>query len=135
MNLRNLVLHDFGWKLVSVILAALVWWRIDTLLVTNLRTTNAVANSTRTREFTLPVRVMTSARESRGFEVTPAQVVVTVGGGAATLQGLKPDQLQVYVDAATLSDAPTSQATVAVNMPDEVSLVKVTPRQVAVQRL
>jgi hypothetical protein len=134
MNLRNLILHNFVWKLISVMLAALVWWQVTQILEANRRSNEAAANLPPTRDFTLTVRVMTPALEPRGFSVTPSQVKVTVRGRAALLDGLSPDSLQVYVDVATLRDPKGAATDVIVNTPDEVTVVKVTPRQVYVAR-
>jgi hypothetical protein len=133
MNARHLIQHNFWWKLISVMLAAVVWWRIHPLTQeTKKRPGAAEAELTTTREFTLPVRVLTSARNPRGYAVTPGEVTVTVSGPSLAILALKPETIHVYVDVDAWQASGQDLAEIWVNPPDEVKWARTYPRQVLV---
>jgi hypothetical protein len=135
MTLRNLVYHNFAWKLMSVLLAVLVWWRIDPLTrEAKTRRAVAAAVSTTSKDLTLPVRVMAPAGDSRGFSVTPGEVTLTLSGTVAALAALSLNGVQAYVDATALGDARSGTADVHITTSDAVTVVEATPRRVFVER-
>jgi hypothetical protein len=136
MKARHWFRQNFAWKLISVLLAAVVWWQVHPRTGgSRTRPSPAEAEWISTREFTLPVRILTSPRTPRGCLVTPAEVTVSVSGPTAAINALSPDQIQVYVDLDAPRDSATGLAQVCLNPPDEVKWARATPRRVRVDPL
>jgi YbbR domain-containing protein len=134
MALRELLRRNLLWKLVSLLLAVLIWVFVHSIiqerprqfLQTNLPEVN--------RTYALPITIMTTATEARGFHVIPSEVEVTVRGPADLLEDLQTNQIQVFVDLVALPDAPNLHREIIVHTPADISLVKIRPPEVRVER-
>ena len=79
------VVHNFGWKFLSVVVAALTWLTIekafhrDEKRVENLKEAPVVGTFTRTFP-EVPVTVLISAANTNKYRVTPPVVTVELGG-------------------------------------------------------
>jgi len=136
MTLRDLILNNFVWKLTSLILAMLVWWRIDNLVERDKEQAETPATSSgETQTFSLPVRVLGPARNARGFAVVPGEVTVTLRGKRDILERINATNVVVYVDATFAPDAPSATLTVVVRPPAGVSVQEVRPAGVYVERM
>lgn len=135
MNLRRLILHNFWLKLVSIILASLLWLVVQLGLRDNESATRRFAGVTASREFAQrPVLVLTDMAWRRGFRAEPREVSVTVSGPGLTVEQLQDSDLHPYVELMT----PTQMKgeipfKVRVQMPRGVTLVKVSPETVLVR--
>lgn len=117
-----------GWKILSVLLATLVWVLIrvnsgDGLRFGQVRTFDAV-----------PIHVMTPANDPGVFAVEPPSVRLAVSALPATLKRLRLTDLLVFVN---LSSVPEAEAyrDVEVHVPPGVTLAALLPNQVRVLRL
>ncbi len=136
MTLRDLILSNFGWKLLSLVLATLVWWRVNSLVETERELgSGPVVNAERTGTFSLPVRVLGPARNLGGFAVVPAEVNVTLRGRPAALELVNSTNVVVYVDATLPPDTKAATRIVIVRPPPGVTVQEVRPRQVYVERM
>ena len=136
MTLRDLILNNFVWKLLSLLLAMLVWWRIDNLVEReNEQAQTPATSSGETQTFSLPVRVLGPARNARGFAVVPSNVTVTLRGQRDILERVNPTNVVVYVDATFAPDAQSATLTVVVRPPAGVSVQEVRPAGVYVERM
>ncbi len=136
MTLRDLILNNFGWKLLSLVLATLVWWRVNRLAQSERELAQApLASVERTGTFSLPVRVLGPARNAGGFAVVPAEVNVTLRGRPSDLEQVNSTNVVVYVDATLPLDTNAAARRVIVRPPPGVSVQEVKPRQVYVERM
>lgn len=136
MTLRDLIVNNFGWKLISLVLATLIWWRIDNLDKRGEDPTQTSAFSpAETQTFSLPVRVLGPARNLGGFTVVPSEVTVTLRGTRDVLERVKATNVVVYVDAAFPPDARSATLTVVVRPPAGVSVQEIRPVGVYVERM
>ena len=127
MDLRRIIMHNFGWKVVSIILASLIWVTVDSGLQNRL-------HSAGVRSFArLPITVMRTAGDERVFRVEPSNVEVVVSGEADLLQSLHPGDIQVFVNLTELTEAKVWRKRIQVHPPPNISVVRVRPAEVVVQ--
>jgi YbbR domain-containing protein len=123
--LRHVFLEDFWLKLFSLVLAVVVW-----LIVTFASQKEAGMTP---RVFSdLPIRVLSSAEDVRGFRVSPNEVTVTVQGNAKTLQNLRSKDIQAVVDLTGVGAARDLHKPVKVLFPAGVAFLHVAPEEVQV---
>jgi hypothetical protein len=77
--LRNLILADFWLKLFSLALAVLIWFTVSFAIQRKLTPISNLAMPTAERAFpAMPIAVLSSAQDVRGYTVEPKTVDVTV---------------------------------------------------------
>jgi hypothetical protein len=138
VTLRNLILDSFGWKLASVALALLVWWRVNKIVdreQAQSRLPAAYAEQTRSLTVTVPVRVLAAARLPRGFAVVPGEVTVTLHGKVVALEPVNATNLVAYVDAALPPAVKAARLPVVVRPPAGVVVQAINPPEVFVERM
>ena len=123
--LRHLFLEDFWLKLFSLLLAVVVWLIVSFASQKQELVTPRVFSD-------LPIRVVSSAEDVRGFKVSPNKAQVIVQGNASTLQNLENNDLHVVVDLTGLATAGDLHKRVRVSVPAGVGLVSVVPDEVLV---
>jgi YbbR domain-containing protein len=103
MAYRDYILHNFWWKLLSLLLAALMWLTIETAFQKDkfLGETPVVTSSRRVFP-SVPVTLLTSPSNTNDYTVDPLTVTVELSGAADQLSKVTERQLHVFVD---LSDA------------------------------
>jgi YbbR domain-containing protein len=90
MALRSLLLDHFWLKLISLVLAVLIWLTVRADLG------NSSAEATR-RFADRPILVLTDKAEHVAVVASPSQTAVTVRGPAALLSELSEQDIHVYV--------------------------------------
>jgi len=113
---------------VSILLATLVWWRINAV-----RRADDAAATTRDVTLVCPIRVMNVALESRIFSVIPSQAAITVRGPNELIQALTPAHLKVFVETVSSAETKGFKAEVLVTTPEGIDIVKVKPALVQVE--
>ena len=83
----------------------------------------------------LPVTVITTATDMRGFAITPKEVEVTVRGDSGVLNKLKLPDVQAFVNLTDVKDETNFQKRVIVHTPTNVIPIRVVPEEVTVQRV
>ena len=128
MAWHRCITHNLGWKIVSGLLATLLWSLIhfsgsDTLRFGQRKTFDAV-----------PIHVLTPAADACTFQVEPPGVRLTVSGTSEALRRLRLSDVLVFVN---LDNIPEVEAyrEVEVHLPVGVSLTALVPNQVRVIRL
>ncbi|MHB8520400.1 MAG: CdaR family protein [Limisphaerales bacterium] len=112
-------------KLVSLVLAALIWFTIRS----GIEPSNLV-----TRQFQhIPITVMTMAADARAFKVDPNDVEVTVSGELNRLQTLGPQDIVVFVNLTDIQRTRGLVKKIEVHIPTGLSLVQVYPATVRVE--
>lgn len=135
MTLRRLFLHNFWLKLVSLVLASLLWLVVHAGLRDEELTARRFARATASREFPQrPVLVLTDMAGRRGFRAEPNIVSVTVTGPGILVEQVQDSDIHPYVELVTPTwmkgEMPFK---VRVQMPRGLSLDKVSPETVLVR--
>src|SRR5271168_5083943 len=110
MALRDYVLNNFWWKLLSLLLAALTWLTIGTAARNeqkqqeNLRESPVVTGSSSRSFPSVPLTLLTSASNSAHFTVTPATVLIVVSGKPEDLTKLQLRDIRALVDVTDADD-------------------------------
>lgn len=127
MSWRALILNNAGWKVVSLVLAVLIWGVLNAGLQSKLKPMG-------TRLFPhQPITVMTTAQDDRVFRVEPATVEVSVSGPPDVLLQLHPGDIEAYVNLTTVMEAKRLRKRIQVYLPAGVSVSRVSPGEVFVQ--
>jgi hypothetical protein len=135
MTLRDYLPEHFAWKLISFVVAVLVWFSIDFNIQGSFRSPEkraVVATTTATNW--LPVTVITTATDLRLFTLTPSEVEVIVRGEERVLASLKKTDVQAFVNLTDMKDAKSFRKEVIVHTPLNVTAVRVVPNEVTVER-
>lgn len=128
--LRNLFIRDFGWKLISLLLAAFIWYTVHKLIEPqNAGDSN---NSSTVTYDELQVLVEATAADMHLYHVKPDKVSVTVSGPSDIMSVLQANQIRVRVDLSKFDPAVDTSEPVDVSVPGSVTLVKVKPSKVEV---
>jgi len=123
--LRNLVLTNLGWKLLSLALAVMIW-----LTVKGLSTDSGTQTE---RTFTdLPPQIVSGTTDVRTFRVNPDSVEVTVKGRPDLIKALTERDIRVFVDVSPAGPTRNFRQRVEVSTPTRITLVKVEPAEVEV---
>src|SRR5450631_3414326 len=94
--MRDLFIKDWGWKLLSLLLAADIWWTVHKI-VDPKNTDTTAAGSTFTYD-NLPVTVVSAAADVHDCRVIPSAVKVTVSGPAGVMKNLKIGDVHAVVE-------------------------------------
>ena len=134
MRLREFIFHNLGRKLLSIVLACLIWFTINPRVEKNSRPLVSPVFSRPELTFRLPVWKLTSRTSADGFSIQPSQVEVTVTGDAGVLEGLSHRDFAVYVNLVGLRDTQGAHKRVLVSKPEKVQVARVVPEDVWVER-
>src|SRR5262245_40345760 len=127
--LRHLIFRDFLLKLLSLVLATLIWLIINFAIQ---KQVSPLALTAGERRFpNLPVMVMFAAEDVRTFKVKPSEVEVTVQGDAKILKNLQSRDIRVMVDLTGI-EAAHLRKRVEVTPPPGVAHDFATPQEVEV---
>jgi len=136
MAARDLIFHNFWLKLLSLVLAVMVYFVVHEMqrgqpLLSNYQ------RGLQQRVFrNVPVRLIVPAESGKAYTASPSVAVVTLGGSAAVLGALVESNLTAYVDAANASGAVLSfSCPIQVHLPPGVVLIKIEPAQANVRVL
>jgi YbbR domain-containing protein len=123
MAFRDYILHNFWWKLLSLLVAALTWLTIETSFKkeAQLRET-PVETGPSSRSFPgVPVTLLSSAANAGRFTVTPQAVTVKVAGKLEDLQKLQVSDIRAFVDVTDAEDEMKFRKTIQVQVPRDFS--------------
>jgi hypothetical protein len=122
--IRDVILRNFGWKLLSLGLAVAIWWSIRPSIDDS---------GVRDRTFDeIPVQIVSGTADVRAFRVDPENVSVTVQGPAQMINLLTDREIRAFVD---LTSADTSQnfnRPLRIATPPGITLLHVDPGEVTV---
>ena len=121
MAFRDYITHNFGWKLLSLLLAALTWLVIETKSGNEQKLRDSpVVTGAPSRSFSaVPVTVLSSATNSGHFTVVPDTVTVKLTGKQEDLERLQLQDIRVFVDVTGTGDEIKFQKTIQVQAPKD----------------
>src|SRR5215469_14408314 len=127
--LRDIFVKDFVWKLVSLLLAAFIWYTVHKLIEPQ---KTGDSNNSSTVIYELPVLIEATAADMHLYHVKPEKVSVTVSGPADVMSVLQENQIHVLVDLSKFDPATAISQPVYVSVPGGVTLINVKPAKVDV---
>ncbi len=132
MSLRAFILENVWLKLVSLFLASLIWFAIQSSQSDAKFPSSLFRSRVQTLELRCPVSILSSPRARPALTLEPASVLVKLRGEEATLKKLAAGRLQPYVRP---EDVPGIQGVfrVQIVVPPGVTLQDIVPEQVMVQ--
>ena len=132
--MRNLILNNFWWKLLSVILATLVWLIVNgSLAKTEYPQTPVVTVSTRSFP-TVPITLMTSVNNTNQFRLNPDIVSVEVSGKPEELEKLLTEQITAFVNVTKAPDEKEVRRDIEVQVPRGFKIESFKPAVTIVER-
>ena len=136
MAARDLVLHNFWWKLLSLMLAALTWLTIQTALERDRTLKQTPVVSTFSRSFpVVPISVLSSANNTNHYRVDPATALVDISGPADELKKLQEHEIHVYIDVSDAGDEKQFRRNVMAQVPHELRVDNLLPTNAVVERV
>lgn len=121
MRWRDVIFNNLGWKVLSLILAMLIWATYSSDLMDRLRPGGL-------RRFSaVPVAVLTTAADGRAYRVTPDKVEIILRGAANLLQVLQASDLQAFVDLKNVRDTEGLRQKIEIHPPPGFSVARVIP--------
>jgi hypothetical protein len=96
MTLRRLILHNFWLKLVSILLASLLWLVVQVSSGNEENFAPRFFRPSKTREVVRPVLILTDMSIGRGFKVEPREVSVEISGPGA--QQIQANDIHAFVE-------------------------------------
>src|SRR5579862_574591 len=121
MAFRDYITHNFGWKLLSLLLAGLTWLVIETETRNEQKLHDSpVVPGESSRTFvSVPVTLLSSATNSGHFSVVPDTVKVIVLGKQEDLERLQLQDIRVLVDVTGTGDEIKFQKAIQVQAPKD----------------
>ncbi|MCX7721885.1 MAG: hypothetical protein N2379_02340 [Verrucomicrobiae bacterium] len=133
MRLKELVIRDFGLKLLSFAFAVLIYVTVSTAIKREINLAADTLTIAESRIFPeLPVLVVSSAADVRQFKVRPSYVEVEVRGAPGVISKLAEKDVRVLVDLTDIKWAVGLRKRVEVSTPPGVMHVRVTPPEVEI---
>lgn len=130
--MRELLQSNFALKILSLILATLLWFAIESNLHRKTRLSASPFSEDATLDLPCPVAALVTAGSDRPVVITPAEVQVKLAGTPQVLGDLEVTNLAVFVRVpATLKTE--ELLSVEVRPPASIRLVSISPAQVSVK--
>lgn len=129
--MRDIFIKDFGWKLLSVCVAVVIWLTVHKILSETPDTSPEARVSTLIYS-NLPVRAVSSIANVSGYQLDPAMVEVTLTGPANVMAQLEEAEIQTTVDLTEAATNKLSHAKVLVSPPRGVMVFNVSPEEIRI---
>jgi hypothetical protein len=126
------VQKDYGWKLFSLALAVLTWVTVSVAIHKEDTSETILPSYAPTRDFRVPVLVMSAAADVRACRVNPGYVTVTVRGETKDLDKLQEKDIRAIVDLSDIESARNLRKRIDVSTPPGVTHLGVVPADVEV---
>ncbi len=139
MASRNIILHNFGWKLLSLAVAALLWVIINIVLQKDEQERVAareVETESRRPFYGIPITVLAPPSNTNRFSITPDLVSVDVGSkDSKALDDLQSRQVQAFVDVSDAEDEKQFRRPIQIHVPPDFVVVAMAPTNASVERI
>ncbi len=121
---RNILLRNFGWKLLSLALAVVIWLTIKAL--------SAEQGQTERMFINLEIKIVSSTADVRTFRIEPLTVNVTVRGRPGAVGRLAEREIRVFADLTTADLTQSFRQHLDVAVPNGITVVRFEPTEVQV---
>jgi hypothetical protein len=125
MAKRDLILHNFWWKVTSMLLAIIVWFVVYD-------TSPGAAPMSPARFPKHPLAIMRDSTDKRAIRITPTEVDVVVSTPIVARAVLTDADIQTFVDLSEV-DPKTKTAPIRVYVPRGVRLEQILPDRALVE--
>ena len=121
---RNIIFRNFGWKLLSLALAIVIWLTI--------RTVSAEQGQTEKMFVNLPIKIVSSTTDVRAYQVEPKQGTVTLKGRPGAVNRLDDREIRLLVDISSADVTQSSRQHVDVIVPNGITVIRFEPLDVQI---
>ena len=133
MSLPQMITKDWHWKLLSVLLAVVIWGAVNKITQNKSAVVENPLSPRVEHTFTrLPVLVVSSAADVRECKVQPDSVSVTIRGAPEMMTQVTEREIEVRVDLTNIESARSLRKRVIVSTPPGVTFLSVEPAEVEV---
>jgi len=121
---RDLLTRNFGWKLLSLALAIVIWLTVKTISAEQGQTERMFVN--------LPLQIVSGTADVRAFRVEPNLVNVTLKGRPGEVDRLAEREIRVLVDVTSADVTQSFRQHVTVAVPNGITIIRIEPTEVQV---
>lgn len=120
---RNILFRNFGWKLLSLALAIVIWLTIKAL---------STEQQTERMFINLDIQIVSGTADVRTFRVEPTTVKVTVKGRPGAVSRLAEREIRVFADLTTADITQSFRQHLDIAVPNGITVVRLEPTEVYV---
>ncbi len=125
MNLlREILFKNFGWKLLSVALAFVIWLTV--------KASSAEQGQTERVFLALSLQIVSGTADVRTFQVEPVTVTVTLKGRSEVITRLNEREIRCLVDVTSADLTQNFRRHVDVAVPSGITVVHIEPAEVQI---
>lgn len=123
--LRDLILKNLGWKVLSIGLAVAIWLTVRAAI------DERGGASVRTFD-EIPVQIVSSTTDVRAFHVDPQKVSITVQGPSQMMNVLTDREIHAFVDVTSADTSQNFNRPLRIATPPGITLMRAEPADVTV---
>lgn len=137
MMLRDYILHNFWWKLLSLLLAGLTWLTIETAFRKDeARRESPVIPGASVRIFAaVPITLLAATTNTNRFRVDPSTVPVEITGNSNELFRLQMEEIKAYVDISDAGEQKEFRRPIQTQVPGDLRATPLIHTNVSVERI
>ena len=136
MAYRDYIIHNFKWKVFSMVLAALTWFTISSRFEKGKASGQYPVVSTIPGSFPeVPVRLLTALDNADSFKIEPAKVTVEISGPEKQVKQLQLREVYAFADLTDPGGERVFRRAVQVRLPAEFKVLNVISPSVSVERI
>lgn len=121
---RNILFRNFGWKLLSLALAVIIWLTIKALSAEQGQTERMFVN--------LPIQIVSGTADVRAFKVEPSTINVTLKSRPGVMNRLTEREIRPLVDITSADVTQSFRRHVDVIVPNGITVVRFEPTEVQI---
>ena len=121
---RNILFRNFGWKLLSLALAIVIWLTIKALSAEQGQTERMFVN--------LEIKIVSGTADVRTFRIEPRTVNVTIKGRPGAISRLAEREIRVFADLTSADVTQNFRQHLDVAVPNGLTVVRLEPTEVQV---
>jgi len=121
---NNILFRNFGWKLLSLALAVVIWLTIKALSAEQGQTERMFVN--------LPIQIVSGTADVRAFRVEPATLNVTIKGRPGAINRMVEREIRALVDLTSADVTQSFRRHVDIVVPNGITVVRFEPTEVQI---
>ncbi|HNQ72668.1 MAG TPA: hypothetical protein PKN95_03560 [Verrucomicrobiota bacterium] len=121
---QHILFRNFGWKLLSLILAVVIWLTIRTFSNEQGEAEKLFPN--------LPIKIVSSTADVRAYQVDPPLGAVTLRGRPGVINRLDEREIHLLADVSLVDASQISRQHLVVTVPNGVTVVRTEPLEVRI---
>ena len=121
---RHILFRNFGWKLLSLALAIVIWLTIKAL--------SAEQGQTEKMFINVPIKIVSSTADVRAYQVEPKLGTITLKGRPGAINRLTEREIRLLVDISSSDVTQSFRQHVDVIVPNGITVVRFEPLEVQI---